>query len=203
MTVYNVTADADVFTCNAYLVTGETTSLIDVGATKNIVEEIHSYTDMLDNILITHQHSDHIQQLDTVVEAFDPEVYAYDDHPLRTREIMDGDTVPIGSDTFRVIYSPGHANDHLVFYSNETIFSGDIVVYSDEAYERGSFGRTDKPSQSRETLIESIERIRTKLPSTVKNMYPGHGEPYQGDVHTIINNALDRAKKYNPKYGQQ
>ena len=84
--------------------------------------------------------------------------------------------------------------------SEHTIFSGDVVVHDDGAFDDGSFGRTDMAGQSREVLIESIERILDRLPEGVEHMYAGHGEAFHGDVRAVIERALERAERREPKY---
>jgi glyoxylase-like metal-dependent hydrolase (beta-lactamase superfamily II) len=200
MEVHTVTEDADVFTCNAYLALGERATLVDAGAMDGVVEAIRERTETLDAVVLTHQHGDHVEKLPEVVEAFDPAVYAYADHRLRTRGLGDGDDVPIGDERFEAIYSPGHADDHLAFCSETTVFSGDVVVHDDGAFDVGSFGRTDMAGQSRADLVESIRRILDRLPDGVENMYAGHGGTFRGDVHDVIETALSRAEKGEPKY---
>ena len=200
MAVHTVTADAETFTCNAFLVTGERATLVDAGAWDGVVDAVRGHVDSLDDVVLTHQHGDHVAELDAVCDAFDPAVYAYDEHPRRSHEIADGDEVAIGDETFEVVYTPGHADDHVSFVSETTLFSGDVVVHDDGAFEYGSFGRTDMPGQDRETLIESIERLLERLPSSVEHLYAGHGEKFHGDVRDVVETALERAERREPKY---
>ena len=81
----------------------------------------------------------------------------------------------------------------------------DVVVYNDGAFDDCSFGRTDRRGQSRERLIESLERILDRLPDSVSAIYAGHGDPFHSDpggdsVRTVIERALDRAERREPKY---
>ncbi len=200
MEVHHVTEAAQTFTCNAYLVTGDRPTLVDAGAFDGVVEAISEHTDDLEAVVLTHQHGDHIAELEAVCEAFEPEVYAYEPHPLRTHGIDAGETIPIGDETFEVVFTPGHADDHISLVSETTLFSGDVVVHNDGAFEYGSFGRTDRPGQSREQLIESIERLLEALPETVEHLYAGHGDVFHGDVRDVVATALERAAKREPKY---
>lgn len=200
MSVYNVTADAEEFTCNAYLVTGAEPTLIDAGATPSVIAAIEDHVDTLDSLVLTHQHGDHVAMLGAVCDTFDPAVYAYADHERRTHAIADGDTIAIGGDDYEVVHTPGHADDHVSLISETTLFSGDVVVHDDGAFDYGSFGRTDMPGQSRETLIESIETLLERLPATVEHLYAGHGSTFSGDVHDVVETALERAKEREPKY---
>jgi glyoxylase-like metal-dependent hydrolase (beta-lactamase superfamily II) len=200
MHVENVTADAEGFTCNAYLALGDRPTLVDAGAMPGVEDVVAEHTDRLDAVVLTHQHGDHVQQLDAVVDAFDPEVHAHADHPLRTHELGDGDSLAVGDEEFEAVHSPGHADDHLALVSESTIFSGDVVVHDDGAFDYGSFGRTDMAGQSRERLVESIRTILDRLPDGVKHMYAGHGDEFHGDVRDVIETALSRAEKHEPKY---
>ncbi|WP_232703007.1 MBL fold metallo-hydrolase [Halobacterium wangiae] len=202
MNVEHVTSDAETFTCNAFLALDGHPTLVDAGAYDGVVDEIRRHTDTLDAVVLTHQHGDHVQQLEAVCEAFDPDVYAYDDHPLRTHELADGDSVTIGDDEFEVVYTPGHAPDHVSFVSETALFSGDVVVHDDGAFDDGSFGRTDMAGQSRDRLIESIRELLDRMPDGdgVGEMYSGHGSVFEGDVRAVVERALERAERREPKY---
>jgi glyoxylase-like metal-dependent hydrolase (beta-lactamase superfamily II) len=200
MDVHTVTAGAASFTCNAYLLAGEHPTLIDAGAMSGVVPVIREHTDHLDAVVLTHQHGDHVGELDTVLDAFDADCYAFDTHPRRTHAIEDGDTVRIGREPFEVVHTPGHAPDHVALVSESTVFSGDVVVHDDGAFEYGSFGRTDIGGADRDTLIDSLETLLDRLPDSVQHMYAGHGEEFHGDVRDVIETALGRAKEREPKY---
>lgn len=196
MEVRNLTADAEIFTANAYLAADGSVDIVDVGTVPGVTEGIEA----IEAVYLTHQHYDHVEQLEEVVAAYDPDVYAFDPHPERTHALEDGDEVTIGGKPFEVIYTPGHASDHVAFVSDTAMFSGDVVVYEDGAFSGGSFGRTDKPGQSRERLIESIQTILDRMGPDVSVMYPGHGPVFEGDVREIVERALERASRREPKY---
>ncbi|WP_254279627.1 MBL fold metallo-hydrolase [Haloarcula marina] len=200
MEVHNVTADAATFTCNAYLALGERTTLVDAGAMDGVVDVIREHTDSLDAVVLTHQHGDHVEQLDAVLDAFDAPLYAYGEHSRRDHAIDDGDDLLVGDETCEVVYTPGHAEDHVSLVSEKSLFSGDVVVHDDGAFDDGSFGRTDYPGQSRERLIESIHTLLERMGDGVEHMYSGHGSVFHGDVREVVERALERAERREPKY---
>jgi glyoxylase-like metal-dependent hydrolase (beta-lactamase superfamily II) len=200
MEVYNVTAGATSFTCNAYLALGERPALVDAGAMEGIVSVVREHTDQLDAVVLTHQHGDHVGELDAVLDAFDADCYAFAEHPRRTGALEDGDSVHVGDESFEVVHTPGHAPDHVTLVSESTVFSGDVVVHDDGAFDYGSFGRTDIAGADRETLIRSLRTILDRLPDSVEHMYAGHGGEFHGDVRDVIETALGRAEKREPKY---
>ena len=200
MDVYLLTDAAETFTANAYLATGPHPTVVDPGAMPGVDAVIAEHVEALEAVVLTHQHGDHVAELEAVCDRFDPAVYAHAHHPRRTHSIDDGDTISIGEELFEVVYTPGHAEDHVSFVSETSLFSGDVVVHDDGAFEDGSFGRTDRPGQSREVLIESIERLLDRMPETVEHLYAGHGSVFHGDVREIVERALERAERREPKY---
>jgi len=200
MEVHNVTADAETFTSNAYLAMGERPTLVDAGAWEGVVDAVCEHTDTVDAVVLTHQHGDHVQRVDDVLDAFDADLYAYAEHPRRDHALADGDELLVGEETCEVVYTPGHADDHVSLVSARSLFSGDVVVHDDGAFEGGSFGRTDRPGQSREREIESIRELLARLPDDVEGMYAGHGGVFHGDVRAVVERALERAERREPKY---
>ena len=200
MDVVTVTEDADVFTCNAYLALGAEPTLVDAGTMTGVENVVAEHTDSLAKVVLTHQHSDHVAELDAVLDRFDTDCYAFGNHPERTHELSDGDEVVIGDERCEVVHTPGHADDHVSLVGEQSLFSGDIVVYNDGAFDDGSFGRTDYPGQSRERLIESIRELLDRMPDTVERMYAGHGDVFSGDIPEVVERALDRAERREPKY---
>ncbi|PSP79029.1 MBL fold metallo-hydrolase [Halobacteriales archaeon QS_1_68_20] len=200
MEVLTVTEDAETFTCNAYLATGDRPVLVDAGAMPGVADVVAEHVADLDAVVLTHQHGDHVAELDAVLDAFDADLYAYGEHPRRTEALDDGDRVEMGDESFDVVHTPGHADDHVSLVSESSLFSGDVVVHDDGAFDYGSFGRTDMAGQSREVLIDSIETLLDRMPDGVEHMYAGHGDVFHGDVRDVVETALERAEKREPKY---
>ena len=200
MEVANVTADAEEFTCNAYLALGEEPTMVDAGAMEGVVDVIREYTDDLSKVVVTHQHGDHVEQLGAVVDAFGADCHAHAPHPERTHELADGDVLAVGDEDCEVVYTPGHGDDHVSLVSGASLFSGDVVVHDDGAFDYGSFGRTDYPGMSRERLIESVRELLDRMPGDVQHMYSGHGGVFHGDVRDVVETALSRAENREPKY---
>ncbi|ACM55986.1 MBL fold metallo-hydrolase [Halorubrum lacusprofundi] len=205
-----VTADAEEFTCNAYLVSGEAPTLVDAGTMPGVDDVIadaldEAGVDGLDRVVLTHQHHDHVGQLDAVLDRFDATLYANAAHPRRDVAIGDGDEILVGDEPCEVVETPGHAADHISLVGDDRVYSGDVVVYNDGAFDDGSFGRTDMAGQSREVLIESLHTLLDRLPDTASAMYPGHGDVYRASdgpdtVREVIERATERAERREPKY---
>jgi hydroxyacylglutathione hydrolase len=205
MEIMNVAAGATRFSCNAYLITGSNPTLVDAGTKRDVDDVIADHVDELETVVLTHQHRDHVAELSAVLDRFDPVVACHGNHPERDQALSDGDRIRLGETIYQAVHTPGHAKDHLSFISDDRIFSGDIVVYNDGAFEDGSFGRTDMAGQSRETLLESLDKLLTRLSPGVQELYAGHGDSYnptqaQDTVYTVIERARERAARFDPKY---
>lgn len=201
----NVTAGAERFTSNVFLVPEEPVTLVDAGAMPGVEDVIRDHVDNLDQIVITHSHGDHIAELDTIHEEFDAEVYAYNDLSQRDISVSDGEEIQIGDERCEVVHTPGHADDHVSLLGEQRLYSGDVFVYNDGAFDDGSFGRTDLAGQSREQLIESLESLLDRMPASTAEMYAGHGDIYQSatgpdELQTVLERALERARRRQPKY---
>jgi glyoxylase-like metal-dependent hydrolase (beta-lactamase superfamily II) len=200
MDAHNVTSDAEEFTCNAWLADGAVPTLVDAGTMPGVVSVIEDHVDALDRVVLTHGHGDHVGRLEEVLDAFDADLYAHADRPRRTHALTDGDHLRLGDAEYEVVYTPGHADDHVSLVGERALFSGDVVVYNDGAFEDGSFGRTDMAGQSRERLIESVRELTERTPVTVDRLYAGHGDAFEGDVAAVLERALERAERREPKY---
>jgi len=86
-----------------------------------------------------------------------------------TAYLKAGETVSFGNTQLKVLFTPGHAPGHVIFYNAEA----KICMGGDVLFQR-SIGRTDLPGGDFNTLIQSIRTQLFTLPDEVK-VYPGHG----------------------------
>ena len=74
-----------------------------------------------------------------------------------------------GEIEFQVLFTPGHAPGHVVYYNaeNKFVINGDVLF-------RGSFGRYDLPGGNLETLKKTIKNVMFSLPEDT-TVFCGHG----------------------------
>ncbi len=87
--------------------------------------------------------------------------------PLPDRLLVDGDDVPVGRSSLRVIHTPGHTPGSVGFLGGGVYFSGDTLFC-------GGVGRTDLPGGSWKDLERSIRERILVLPDRTL-VLPGHG----------------------------
>ncbi|WP_435066841.1 MBL fold metallo-hydrolase [Haloplanus sp. C73] len=190
MSIENLSAGVSAFTSNVFLVTGERTALVDVGANYDVVSAVESRVDGLDTVVLTHTHRDHVENVDVVRAAFDVETVGYDTtHPAVDAEL--GATVRLGDHDYTVLHTPGHKNDHVCLYAPtaQVCFAGDLV------FADGAFGRTDLEEGDRETLVRSIDRLLDAVDSDLDALYAGHGPSVTDGAYATIEQAGRAARR--------
>jgi glyoxylase-like metal-dependent hydrolase (beta-lactamase superfamily II) len=196
------------FTENTYLLTeGDQALLIDpgfasVGEYKAFKSELSGTSVKLKAVCLTHAHVDHILGLHKVLSDFEIPVYlnhsdlflwknfeqqsqafgfrsvGFDFIP---ESLPEQDDFTIGDFSFNVLYTPGHAPDHVSLYFKEEkmLIAGDVLFFE-------SIGRTDLYKGDFDILAASIREKLYTLPDDT-SVYPGHGPA----------TTIGREKKHN------
>lgn len=190
---------------NCYIVEDEEskeTMVIDPGADpEKILEMLDIIDAKLKYIYLTHCHGDHIGAVNSLKYAKGGIILIHRDDAegLNKEEVNlspiidmgnielnadsrvdDGDLIHIGELEFRVIHTPGHTKGSSSLYceKEELVFTGDTLF-------KGTWGRTDLPTSSFESIISSITNKLLVLPDETI-VYPGHGKTTKiGDEKSI------------------
>ncbi len=141
-------------------------------------------------ILLTHGHFDHTWGVPALLERKEVPVFmdpadgellrlgprifyrkatVPDKAPFPTRDIHDGQVLPLAGLSFRVLSTPGHSPGSVCYYCEEErlLLSGDTLF-------AGSIGRSDLPGGEYDDLIRSLMDKVMALPGDV-DVIPGHG----------------------------
>ena len=146
------------------------------------------------HIFITHGHIDHIQGLTEIKNIYPSAIIvahelAHETLPNPHKNLShkwgldviapkpdwtyntESATITAAGQEWTLIYTPGHAVDHTVFFGQDmTMFGGDII------FEQGSVGRVDLDGCDPIAMRVSIAKtLSAPLEATV---YPGHGSPF-------------------------
>ena len=135
-------------------------------------------------ILVTHADADHVAGLADLADGTRAPVYApprelmpaerasgwlvVRDYEIDT-ELTGGETLVVAGINVEAVAIPGHSPDHLAFYAEGCLFSGDLIF-------AGSVGRVDLAGGDWETLLESARALTERYPPET-TIYPGHGSP--------------------------
>lgn len=160
------------------------------GDAEKIVDTLNLLNAKLKYIYLTHCHGDHIFGVPELKQKCGGKIliHRYDAEGLNDASINltpyirnekieleadsridDGDLIHLGNLEFKVIHTPGHTQGGSSLYceKEKCLFSGDTLF-------RGTWGRTDLPTSSREDIMNSITNKLMKLPDETI-VYPGHG----------------------------
>lgn len=142
-------------------------------------------------ILLTHGHFDHIFGLARAAKVWKVKVFIHPEDIWQVgigaewceslglelepyegpfEEIRQGSRITFGTCALEVIETPGHTRGCVCFHSPEegVIFTGDTLF-------RGSIGRTDHPRGDTDTLLASLQKLKS-LPDGTR-VLAGHGYP--------------------------
>ena len=140
----------------------------------------------ISSILITHGHGDHIGGLDRLQQVMDCPVRCHPKlEPMLSQrlglgcvqKITSKETITIGGgNTLRVLYTPGHEDDHVAYYmaKGRVLFSGDTIL-----------GNSSSSVRNLKQYMNSLEVMARQKPNVI---CPGHGQ--------IIQNATQRVRWY-------
>ena len=121
----------------------------------------------IEDIFITHHHKDHTSGVKGILNAF-PEVNIHSPSAQieNTRFVLrDGDEVNSCLNTFRIIKTPGHTLDHIIYYdqNNSVLFCGDTLF-------RLGCGRVFEGTLNE--MFKSLKKINKLSKNTI--IYCGH-----------------------------
>lgn len=186
-----------VFTVNSYfLIDSETNHgfLIDPGAEANkLLNYININNIIIEKILITHGHFDHIGVVKEISEVLNIPVYIHEEgkkyiqNPRWNLSASCGENITIEATNYmknndliklqanpkiilRAIHVEGHTLDGMVFYSEneKAAFVGDNIFY-------GEIGRSDFYGGDLVTLLTEVKHKILTMPEDTM-LYPGHGD---------------------------
>lgn len=186
---------------NQYLLGKERVTLIDAGSgsdknLRGILAELREMGgEVIENILLTHIHADHLGGVEEVRKRTGARVGVFHTRSqsagsgrvLDDFSYKDGDTIAYSSGTLRVVHTPGHESGHACFYEPELgfLFTGDHIV--------GEGTVVIPPPDG--SMREYLESLRKLLDLKLIALLPGHGpviwEPYR-KIQEYIDHRLAR-----------
>ena len=179
--------------CNCYVVGDPVTKhaiVIDPGGdAEDLMEVIAAQGIVVDAIIATHAHFDHIVAAEHVRRASGAPFFMHEaDKPLLDwfqesgrmflglelgappevdRDAPEGLKLTAGSASLEVLHTPGHSPGSISLVGEGIVFAGDTLF-------AGSIGRTDLPGGDTQALLDGVQQKLFPLGDDVI-VYPGHG----------------------------
>ena len=181
------------YSCYSYLILGDwnriedINTIIDPGIDDFVINEIERLSTgfgkvPVAQIILTHNHFDHAQSVQTIKARYHARVLAYSDGPGVDELLTDGQIVKAGDDILEVLHTPGHSSDSICLYSpsEKALFSGDTQLSITNPEERYAPEYT-------EALIKIACR-------DVQRIYSGHDVPMKSGCQEMIFKTLGNVK---------
>ena len=164
-----------------------------------VIEYIESEDLILDKILVTHTHHDHIYYLNDFIDLYPlAKVYASSNAAFKTniefKKVEHNDVIILGKLFILSLFTPGHYFDSMCFWikSEKLEFTGDTMLV-------GRTGRTVGNGSNIKNLYQSIYKILLKLP-TETIVYPGHHYGFRKEItihKNVKNSNFFQCKSFN------
>jgi glyoxylase-like metal-dependent hydrolase (beta-lactamase superfamily II) len=190
MRIVTLENSGEVYSSQVYLVLGDSSrledvnTLVDVGQDPAILASIERAPTgvgkwPVEQVVLTHNHSDHTALLPQVREAFHPKVFAFSPNTDGVDCLVrDGDTIKMGDAYFEVIHTPGHSSDSICLYNRTegVLFAGDTPVVN------ASATGTYEPE-----FLAALEKVCVR---DVRVIYFGHGPPLTENCNERLRESL-------------
>lgn len=140
-------------------------------------------------VVDTHVHADHVTAAGRLREATGARTVVSKGARVDCADqvVDDGDEIRFGTQSLRVLATPGHTDSCMSLHLGDRVFTGDCLLV------RGT-GRTDFQQGSSEKLYRSITDKLFRLPDETL-VYPAH------DYKGCTCSSIGEEKKHNPRIG--
>jgi hydroxyacylglutathione hydrolase len=136
--------------------------IVDPGDAAPVLNILRQYELNMAGILITHHHHDHIDGVARLLDEQNVPVYApsYGKYPFATIPVKEGDIVTLNEiqTSFRIMWLPGHTQDHIAYVNSQYLFSGDVLFGA-------GCGRLLDGTATQ--MFNSLQRIKLLPPNTL------------------------------------
>lgn len=115
-------------------------------------------------VLVTHTHLDHAPMANPLARDLGVAAVGHAPGPHFEPDIrlLDGATFDVGQLPLRVIYTPGHSDDHLCFQAGSALFTGDHIM-----------GGSSVMVERLGPYLDSLRKLKGR---EIDRMHPGHGD---------------------------
>lgn len=145
---------------------------------------------VLDKILLTHSHMDHVQLANQMAKKYNVSVYMskeeiehYKYHCTNLHSFHDNEIISVGEMKIRCLVTPGHTSGGACFLVEEYAFTGDTLFIE-------GCGMCKIPGGSATDMYHSIQRLKRELSDDVR-IYPGH------QYYKVPGQTMEYLKEHN------
>ncbi len=195
MKIIQIKGSDHVYTSNVFLILGDwkriedINTLVDVGSDPGIVHTIDQLNtgigkNSVEQVIITHNHSDHTSILPLIRKTFNPKIYAFSQFLEGVDQVLkNGDKLRVGDRTCEIIHTPGHSSDSISLYIEED----EVLLVGDAPLVIRSVGGAYED--------DFVQALKGLCQRKIRKIYFGHGDPVLQDAHTLLVESLRNVRK--------
>ena len=137
--------------------------VVDPSEADLLLQVIKSKGYVLEAVLLTHKHQDHIGGVRKLIAAHPAPVYGPKETGVATEIVKGGEILPLLGKEVKVMATPGHTAGHVAYQIKEHLFIGDTLFLS-------SCGRVF--SGDYDAMFHTLEQLKELDEGTI--VYPAH-----------------------------
>ncbi len=137
--------------------------VVDPSEADLLLQVIKSKGYVLEAVLLTHKHQDHIGGVRKLVSAHPAPVYGPKETGVSSEIVKGGEVLPLLGEEVKVMATPGHTAGHVAYQMKEHVFIGDTLFLS-------SCGRVF--SGDYDAMFHTLEGLKKLDEDTI--VYPAH-----------------------------
>jgi glyoxylase-like metal-dependent hydrolase (beta-lactamase superfamily II)/8-oxo-dGTP pyrophosphatase MutT (NUDIX family) len=171
---------------NTYVVGAGPTFVVDPAVDDaEFLQSVMDAAGEIDSILVTHRHPDHVGGIAAIANASGATVRAFTPEKaggIDVEPLLDGEVLSAGGVHLRSLHTPGHARDHVCFYTESTasLFSGDNVLGEGTSV-------IVPPDGDMRAYLRSLRALNELY---IERIFPGHFRALDGG-NAVIDGYLD------------
>jgi len=125
------------------------------------------------DILLTHCHHDHINNIHTVLKHYDAQIHLLHEEnrfwkPQLAKPALHygGDTIKLGNSQIEILHTPGHTTGSACYRLGDDLITGDTMFVF-------GCGHCKLAGSDPNVLYDTLRKMKTELPGNI-TLHPGH-----------------------------
>lgn len=151
---------------------------------ENILDVARSKDIQITDILLTHCHHDHINNIHTVLDHYDAQIHLLHEEYQFWEPQFDkptlhhgGDTITLGKSQIEILHTPGHTTGSACYKLENDLITGDTMFVF-------GCGHCKLAGSDPNVLYDTLRKMKSSLPGNI-TLHPGHNYSPENPTSTM------------------